>query len=118
MIDLNGMTVAFEDVSSRAANDRNFSGNPQDCTVSAGVRIITSSIVAGQIASTVRLVVRVSDAMYPLLARRASADEVIVSEVASDEQVFGTTYLAIDPITPRRRESKAGVRVRPRADRR
>ncbi|WP_049986737.1 potassium channel family protein [Halobellus rufus] len=45
---------------------------------------------ASQIAPTVRLVVRVGDEMYEALARRAGADEVIIPEVASAEQVTET----------------------------
>jgi hypothetical protein len=45
---------------------------------------------ASQIAPTVRLVVRVGDGMYEALARRAGADEVIIPEVASAEQVTST----------------------------
>ncbi len=45
---------------------------------------------ASQIAPTVRLVVRVGDEMYEALARRAGADEVIIPEVASAEQVTST----------------------------
>ncbi|WP_211330649.1 potassium channel family protein [Halalkalicoccus subterraneus] len=48
---------------------------------------IQTAITAGQIAPTVRLVVRVGDAMYEPLARRAGADEVIIPEVVSGEQV-------------------------------
>ncbi len=42
---------------------------------------------ASQTAPTVRLVVGVGDAMYESLARRAGADEVIIPEVVSGEQV-------------------------------
>jgi len=45
---------------------------------------------ASQIAPTVRLVVRVGDGTYEALARRAGADEVIIPEVASAEQVTST----------------------------
>ena len=45
---------------------------------------------ASQIAPTVRLVVRVGDEMYEALARRAGADDVIIPEVASAEQVTST----------------------------
>ncbi|KYH26228.1 hypothetical protein HAPAU_13230 [Halalkalicoccus paucihalophilus] len=48
---------------------------------------IQTAITAGQIAPTVRLVVRVGDAMYEPLARRAGADEVIIPEVVSGERV-------------------------------
>lgn len=48
---------------------------------------IQIAITAGQIAPTVRLVVRVGDAMYEPLARRAGADEVIIPEVVSGERV-------------------------------
>lgn len=48
---------------------------------------IQTATTAGQIAPTVRLIVRVGDAMYEPLARRAGADEVIIPEVVSGEQV-------------------------------
>jgi voltage-gated potassium channel len=48
---------------------------------------IQTAITAGQIAPAVRLVVRVGDAMYEPLARRAGADEVVIPEVVSGEQV-------------------------------
>lgn len=48
---------------------------------------IQTTITAGQVAPTVRLIVRVGDAMYEPLARRAGADEVIIPEVVSGEQV-------------------------------
>jgi len=48
---------------------------------------IQIAMTASQIAPTVRLVVRVGDEMYEALARRAGADEVIIPEVASAEQV-------------------------------
>ncbi|ADJ14356.1 potassium channel family protein [Halalkalicoccus jeotgali] len=48
---------------------------------------IQTAITAGQIAPTVRLVVRVGDAMYEPLARRAGADEVVIPEVVSGERV-------------------------------
>lgn len=51
---------------------------------------IQTAITAGQIAPTVRLVVRVGDAMYEPLARRAGADEVIIPEVVSGEKVTET----------------------------
>jgi voltage-gated potassium channel len=51
---------------------------------------IQTAIGASQLAPTVRLVVRVGDQMYEQLARRAGADEVVVPEVASAEQVTGT----------------------------
>ncbi|MFB6091778.1 MAG: TrkA family potassium uptake protein [Haloquadratum sp.] len=48
---------------------------------------IQIAMTASQVAPTVRLVVRVGDEMYEALARRAGADEVIIPEVASAEQV-------------------------------
>jgi voltage-gated potassium channel len=48
---------------------------------------IQTAITAGQIAPTVRLVVRAGDAMYEPLARWAGADEVIIPEVVSGERV-------------------------------
>jgi len=51
---------------------------------------IQIAMAASQIAPTVRLVVRVGDEMYEALARRAGADEVIIPEVASAEQVTET----------------------------
>ncbi|MFB6124934.1 MAG: TrkA family potassium uptake protein [Halanaeroarchaeum sp.] len=48
---------------------------------------IQIAIVASQLAPNVRIVVRVGDAMYEQLARRAGADDVIIPEVASAEQV-------------------------------
>lgn len=48
---------------------------------------IQVAILASQIAPTVHLVVRVGDEMYEPLARRAGADEVIIPEVVSGEQV-------------------------------
>ncbi|MFB6081613.1 MAG: TrkA family potassium uptake protein [Halanaeroarchaeum sp.] len=51
---------------------------------------IQIAITAGQLAPEVRIVVRVGDGMYEQLARRAGADEVIIPEVASAEQVTGT----------------------------
>ncbi|WP_226012317.1 potassium channel family protein [Halomicrobium salinisoli] len=55
----------------------------------ANIQIV---LAAGQLAPTVRLVVRVGDDTYESLARRAGADEVIIPEVLSGEQV--TTTLA------------------------
>lgn len=51
---------------------------------------IQVAILASQIAPTVHLVVRVGDEMYEPLARRAGADEVIIPEVVSGEQVTET----------------------------
>jgi hypothetical protein len=51
---------------------------------------IQIAMAASQIAPTVRLVVRVGDEMYEPLARRAGADEVIIPEIASAEQVTTT----------------------------
>ena len=51
---------------------------------------IQTAIIVSQLAPTVRIVVRVGDEMYEQLARRAGADEVIIPEVASGEQVSGT----------------------------
>ena len=51
---------------------------------------IQTTITAGQIAPTVRLVVRVGDAMYEPFARRAGADEVVIPEVVSGEKVTET----------------------------
>jgi voltage-gated potassium channel len=48
---------------------------------------IQVAILASQIAPTVHLVVRVGDEMYEPLARRAGADEVVIPEVVSGEQV-------------------------------
>ncbi|MFB6070020.1 MAG: TrkA family potassium uptake protein [Halanaeroarchaeum sp.] len=50
---------------------------------------IQIAITASQLAPNVRIVVRVGDAMYEQLARRAGADDVIIPEVASGEQVSG-----------------------------
>lgn len=51
---------------------------------------IQVAILASQIAPAVRLVVRVGDEMYEPLARRAGADEVVIPEVLSGEQVTET----------------------------
>lgn len=51
---------------------------------------IQVAILASQIAPTVHLVVRVGDEMYEPLARRAGADEVVIPEVVSGEQVTET----------------------------
>lgn len=48
---------------------------------------IQIAINASQLAPDVRVVVRVGDAMYESLARRAGADEVVIPEVMSGEQV-------------------------------
>jgi voltage-gated potassium channel len=48
---------------------------------------IQVAILASQVAPTVHLVVRVGDEMYEPLARRAGADEVVIPEVVSGEQV-------------------------------
>jgi Trk K+ transport system NAD-binding subunit len=47
---------------------------------------IQTAIAASQLAPDVRIVVRVGDAMYESLARRAGADEVVIPEVASGER--------------------------------
>ena len=49
---------------------------------------IQIAIAAGQLAPEVTLVVRVGDEMYESLARRAGADEVVIPEVVSGEQVI------------------------------
>lgn len=48
---------------------------------------IQIAILVGQLAEDVQLVVRVGDEMYTSLARRAGADEVIIPEVVSGEDV-------------------------------
>lgn len=48
---------------------------------------IQIAIAASQLAPDVRLVVRVGSEMYETLARRAGADEVVIPEVVSGEQV-------------------------------
>lgn len=48
---------------------------------------IQIGIVASQLAPDLRVVVRVGDEMYESLARRAGADEVVIPEVASGQQV-------------------------------
>jgi voltage-gated potassium channel len=48
---------------------------------------IQTAIVASQLAPDLRVVVRVGDEMYESLARRAGADEVVIPEVASGQQV-------------------------------
>lgn len=48
---------------------------------------IQIAMAASQLAPTVRLIVRAGDEMYESPARRAGADEVIIPEVASAEQV-------------------------------
>jgi len=48
---------------------------------------IQISIVASQLAPDLRVVVRVGDEMYESLARRAGADEIVIPEVASGQQV-------------------------------
>jgi hypothetical protein len=49
---------------------------------------IQIAIAASQLAPEVTLVVRVGDEMYESLARRAGADEVVIPEVVSGEQVI------------------------------
>jgi Trk K+ transport system NAD-binding subunit len=49
---------------------------------------IQIAIAASQLAPEVTLVVRVGDEMYESLARRAGADEVIIPEVVSGQQVI------------------------------
>jgi len=49
---------------------------------------IQISVAASQLAPTVALVVRVGDRRDEPLARRAGADEVVIPEVVSGEQVF------------------------------
>ncbi len=51
---------------------------------------IQVAITAGEIAPEARVVVRAGDEMYEPVARRAGADEVIVPEVVSGEQVTTT----------------------------
>jgi len=51
---------------------------------------IQTVLAAGQLAPSVRLVVRAGEQTDATLARRAGADEVIIPEVQSGEQV-GTT---------------------------
>jgi hypothetical protein len=51
---------------------------------------IQIAIAASQLAPEVTLVVRVGDEMYESLARRAGADEVIIPEVVSGEQVIAS----------------------------
>ena len=48
---------------------------------------IQIAITASQLAPEVRVIVRVGDEEYSALARRAGADEVVVPEVVSGEQV-------------------------------
>lgn len=48
---------------------------------------IQIAITASQIAPDVRMIVRVGDEMYESVARRAGADEVVIPEVVSGEQV-------------------------------
>jgi hypothetical protein len=48
---------------------------------------IQTCIVATQLAPDLRLIVRVGDEMYESLARRAGADEVIIPEVVSGDEV-------------------------------
>lgn len=48
---------------------------------------IQIAIMASQIAPEVRVIVRVGDEEYSALARRAGADEVIIPEVVSGEQI-------------------------------
>lgn len=48
---------------------------------------IQIAITASQIAPDVRVIVRVGDEMYESVARRAGADEVVIPEVVSGEQV-------------------------------
>lgn len=48
---------------------------------------IQIAIVASQLAPNLRVVVRTGDEMYESLARRAGADEVVIPEVASGQQV-------------------------------
>ena len=57
------------------------------CAIDDSNANIQTAMATSQIAPTVELVVRVGDGMYESLARRAGADEVIVPEVASAEQV-------------------------------
>lgn len=51
---------------------------------------IQVAITAGELAPDARVVVRAGDEMYESVARRAGADEVIVPEVVSGEQVTTT----------------------------
>jgi voltage-gated potassium channel len=51
---------------------------------------IQVAITAGEIAPEARVVVRAGDEMYEPVARRAGADEVVVPEVVSGEQVTTT----------------------------
>ncbi|QLH80066.1 NAD-binding protein [Halosimplex rubrum] len=51
---------------------------------------IQVAITAGELAPDARVVVRAGDEMYESVARRAGADEVIIPEVVSGEQVTTT----------------------------
>lgn len=51
---------------------------------------IQITIAASQLAPDVKLVVRVGDEMYESLAHRAGADEVVIPEIVSGEQVSTT----------------------------